>query len=152
MGRVPGGYFLGTADPWGAAAFYDPLCTTRCGDGLYSCGCGPAFHKYPPRFTGVIGAAVEDVGKSGSGRPQTGEFSNHPDLHNRVLENRAVDQLFEEQELPLLFHFSCENYGGYCLCSNLLPTFLTLTRSGAWKDSHRYPPGPAPTRQSRQSP
>ena len=51
-------------------------------------------------------------------------FSNHPDLHNRVLENRTTHQTSPEEQLQQLFHFSSENYGDYCLCFYLLPIFL----------------------------
>jgi hypothetical protein len=60
------------------------------------------------------------VGKQGQAARVAGEFSKHPELHRRVLEKKARDQIFPGKGLLPLFHFSCLNYGDYCLCFYLL--------------------------------
>jgi len=64
------------------------------------------------------------VGNTGQHSGVSIEFSIHPDLHNRDLENLPADQPSQPEGVPLLFHFSCLNYGDYCLFIYLLPTVL----------------------------
>src|SRR5579862_239414 len=100
------------------------LCRTGIADLLDSCGWGPGFHKTRPRSTGGSGPAVEDVGKPGRGAKDREWFSNHPDFNSRVLENRRLCEVVVDVELASLFHFSCLNYGDYCLFIYLISLFL----------------------------
>src|ERR1700686_1758773 len=100
------------------------LCTTTVGNPLYWRGPGHFFHRTRSQSTRVLSLAVQDVGKTGTNNVPEGAFSNHPDLHSRVLENRAVNQAVHPEGVHLLFHFSSDNYGDYCLCIYLLLLFL----------------------------
>jgi hypothetical protein len=62
---------------------------------------------------------VEDVGKMGQVVRVAGQISNLPVLHRQVLEKLARGQAAPCHALRKLFHFSCLNYGGYCLSNSL---------------------------------
>jgi hypothetical protein len=55
------------------------------------------------------------VGKRGRLSMNDGLISNNPELHSHVLENSAGFQLAGPQPVRFDFHFSCLNYGYYCL-------------------------------------
>jgi hypothetical protein len=56
------------------------------------------------------------VGKSGGLGIDSVGFSKFPDLQRPVLEKQAGEQMTFRFGLEQLFHFSCLNYGDYCLC------------------------------------
>src|SRR5215469_12034488 len=95
------------------------LCRTGHENGLYSCWSGPSFHKLRAQFTGPPGLPVQDVGKRGHEVVSSDGFSIPPDLHSPVLENAAADEPLHYEEVHLLFHFSCLNYGDYGLCISI---------------------------------
>jgi len=97
-----------------------PLCMQGAFNRLDSCGWKRAFHTKRRGFTGVFASPVQDVGKQGQAARVADAFSKHPELHSRVLEKEAGDQIYPGKGLLLLFHFSCLNDGDYCLCSYLL--------------------------------
>ena len=55
------------------------------------------------------------VGKEGQLPIDPGLISYNPELHSRVLENSAEGQLAGPESVRFDFHFSCMNYGYYCL-------------------------------------
>lgn len=100
------------------------LCRTGLQNGLYPRGLEPPFHKTRAQSTGFLRLPVQDVGKPGREITRPAGFSIHPDLHSQVLENKAGTQPLLHEGVHLLFHFSCANYGGYCLCFYLIRFFL----------------------------
>jgi hypothetical protein len=97
-------------------------------DGLDWCGPGRAFHIRPRRFTGVSGGVVQRVGKLGGLSIDIPWFCKFPDLQRPVLEKGTGDQIAFPAGLEQLFHFSCLNYGDYCLCFYIYLLFPTTRR------------------------
>lgn len=64
-------------------------------------------------------------GKNASPSPLTCPFSNSPELHSEDLENRYPSQTRSSRGDGQPFHFSCLNYGYYCLFLLLLIPFPT---------------------------
>jgi hypothetical protein len=60
---------------------------------------------------------VGDVGNTVLHHHLLTKFSNHPELHSPDLENCAPTQPPPSQRFDTAFHFSCLNYGYYCLYS-----------------------------------
>jgi hypothetical protein len=73
------------------------------------------FHIPHPLCTGLFSHPVGMVGKQGRLPMIAVLISNNPELHSRVLENRAEAQLAGTKSVRFDFHFSCMNYGYYCL-------------------------------------
>jgi hypothetical protein len=65
---------------------------------------------------------VGSVGKKGRVFEEEAGFSNTPEFHNRDLEIRAGCQAPPAVALRGDFHFSCLNYGYYCLFFNYFST------------------------------
>jgi len=76
---------------------------------------GLPFHINCKLCTGAFSIPVGDVGNWCPHPPPSTYLSNHPELHSPVLENPPPSQISSLQSLRKLFHFSCHNYGGYCL-------------------------------------
>jgi hypothetical protein len=91
------------------------LWMTGLRESLDSCGYGRALHTIQQVCTGRIAMPVGDVGNRGRVIEAISGFCKTPDTHNRDLENRAGCQPQSVEGLRRDFHFSCVNYGYYCL-------------------------------------
>jgi len=78
-------------------------------------GFGLAFHTNLKLCTGVFRQPVGDVGNWGPLANPSAQLSKHPQIHSPVLENPSHPQPHSLQSHRKVFHFSCHNYGGYCL-------------------------------------
>lgn len=101
------------------------LCMNGAANRLDSCTRGRGFHKRRLRFTAYFAAHVQDVESPGRVEGDSGTFSKCPDLHSLILENWTPVEGAGHEGVEMLFHFSCRNYGGYCLCFYLLSESLT---------------------------
>ena len=72
---------------------------------------------------------MQGVGKEGGLGIDTSDFCKFPDLQRPVLEKRAGCQMVFQARLEQLFHFSCLNYGDYCLCFYIYFLFPTTRRA-----------------------
>jgi len=77
---------------------------------------------------------VQEVGKQGGFAIDTVGFCKFPDLQRLVLEKRTEDQMTFQTGLEQLFHFSCLNYGDYCLCFYIYFYFLLPVTPGSGFD------------------
>ena len=78
-------------------------------------GVGPGFHTNLKLCTGVFKPPVGDVGNWCPLQGPYTRLSKHPEFHSPVLENWPHPQISPHQYLRKVFHFSCHNYGDYCL-------------------------------------
>ena len=99
----------------GKLCMSSPLWRTRLREPLVPCGDGHSFHTSDPLCTGVDELPVGDVGNRGSTAGRRYRISKSPELHRQDLENPAPAQVVMVKPLPKDFHFSCYNYGDYCL-------------------------------------
>jgi hypothetical protein len=92
-----------------------PLWRTRLREPLVPYGDGHGFHKSNPLCTGLCELPVGDVGNRVPAVGAGCSISKSPELHRQDLENPAPAQVVMAQPLRTDFHFSCCNYGNYCL-------------------------------------
>jgi hypothetical protein len=74
---------------------------------------------------------VQRVGKQGGLGIDASDFCKFPDLQRPVLEKRTGGQVAFRTGLEQLFHFSCLNYGDYCLCFYIYFYFLLPVAQGS---------------------
>ena len=106
-----------------AHRFTPPLWKTCRLQPLGPCDLAPSFHKSYPLSTSLLGRPVGDVGKTGLHASLSAMISKSPELHRRDLKNLSAHQVPTSQQLRRNFHFSCHNYGYYCLFIYLILLF-----------------------------
>ena len=91
------------------------LWSTRAAQTLVPCVDGRSFHINHQLSTGLFRLPVNVVGNWGGVKVGGVLFSKTPEMHRHDLENRSSGQVTARQSLRNDFHFSCLNYGDYCL-------------------------------------
>jgi hypothetical protein len=115
--------------------------------------------QIPPAIHTLFPFPCGSRGKNAPASHSTCLFSKSPELHSQDLENLHPSQTRSNREDGQPFHFSCVNYGYYCLFYYFLFLFLLPRRTLCSRkeervvevtESRSYPPNPSAIERHRR--